>query len=161
MTAANPIPWIEPLWRAMLLALEVIGAGIIVWWGVPFYRELLAGNFGRAEPQFKVWVIVAIFLIQIGYWLRYLHRAKPLLPRRILLGHLSMFLARLNFIFTGGVFSAIYFVRFEQVTFSVSGTGLLFGILFSMFCVTLDLERIGLAFLTGDGSAPSPDRSNP
>ena len=33
-------------------------------------------------------------LIQIGYWLRYLHQAAPSLPRQVL-----MFLARLNFIF--------------------------------------------------------------
>ena len=55
--------------------------------------------------------------MQIGYWLRYLHQASPSLPRRVL-----MFLARLNFIFTGGVFSAVFFVRFDQVKFSVSGT---------------------------------------
>lgn len=63
-----------------------------------------------------------------------------------------MFLARLNLIFAGGVFSAVFFVRFDQVKFSVSGTGLLLVILFSMFCVTLDLERIGAAFLKGEGS---------
>jgi hypothetical protein len=63
-----------------------------------------------------------------------------------------MFLARLNLIFTGGVFSAVFFVRFDQVKFSPSGTGLLLVILFSMFCVTLDLERIGAAFLKGEGS---------
>ena len=63
-----------------------------------------------------------------------------------------MFMARLNLIFTGGVFSAVFFVRFDQVRLSLSGTGLLFMILFSMFCLTLDVERIGTAFLKGKDS---------
>jgi hypothetical protein len=132
----------------MLLVLELCGAGIVLWHGVPIYRELLAGNFNRAEPLVRLWVTIATTLIQIGYWLRYLHQTSPSLPRRVLMGHILMFLARLNFIFTGGVFSAVFFVRFDQVKFSLSGTGLLLLILFSMFCVTLDLERIGQTFLT-------------
>jgi hypothetical protein len=114
---------------------------------VPIYRELLAGNFNRPEPIVRLWVTAASALIQIGYWLRYLHQTSPSLPRRVLLGDVLMFLARVNFIFTGGVFSAVFFVRFDQVKFSLSGTGLLLAILFSMFCVSLDLERIGQAFL--------------
>jgi hypothetical protein len=61
-----------------------------------------------------------------------------------------MFRARLNFIFTGGVFSAVVFVRFDQVKFSLRGADLLF-ILFSMFCLTIDVERIGIAFLKAEG----------
>jgi hypothetical protein len=139
-------------WRRVLLMLELCGATVVLWHGVPIYRELLAGNFNRAEPLVRLWVTVATALIQIGYWLRYLHQASPSLPRRVLIGHVLMFLARLNLIFTGGVFSAVFFVRFDQVKFSVSGTGLLLVILFSMFCVTLDLERIGAGFLKGEGS---------
>jgi hypothetical protein len=62
-----------------------------------------------------------------------------------------MFRARLNFIFTGGVFSAVVFVRFDQVKFSLRGADLLF-ILFSMFCLTIDVERIGIAFLKAEDS---------
>jgi hypothetical protein len=140
--------------RRMLLALELCGAGIVLWHGVPIYRELLAGNFERAEPLVRLWIIIAIALIQFGYWLRYLQQTVASRSRWVLIGHGLMFLARLNFIFTGGVFSAVFFVRFDQVKFSLSGTGLLFLVLFSMFCVTLDLERIGAAFLKGEGAAP-------
>jgi hypothetical protein len=136
----------------MLLVLELCGATVVLWHGVPIYRELLAGNFNRAEPLVRLWVTVATALIQIGYWLRYLHQASPSVPRRVLIGHALMFLARLNLIFTGGVFSAVFFVRFDQVKFSLSGTGLLFLVLFSMFCVTLDVERIGAACLKGEDS---------
>jgi hypothetical protein len=137
-------------WRRVLLVLELCGAAVVLWHGVPIYRELLAGNFNQAEPLVRLWVAVATALIQAGYWLRYLHQASPSLPRQVLAGHVLMFLARLNLIFTGGVFSAVFFVRFDQAKFSFSGTGLLFMVLFSMFCVTLDVERIGAAFLKGE-----------
>jgi hypothetical protein len=110
--------------------------------------RIARGKFQSRSASRQLWVTIATALIQIGYWLRYLHQTSPSLPRRVLIGHVLMFLARLNFIFTGGVFSAVFFVRFDQVEFSLSGTGLLFLILFSMFCVSLDLERVGQAFLT-------------
>jgi hypothetical protein len=146
-TKQRPGAW----WRRLLFVLELYGAVLVIWHGVPIYRELLAGSFDRAAPLVRLWVAAAVALIQIGYWLRYLHQASPSLPRQGLLGHCVMFLARLNFIFAGGLFSAVFFVRFDQVKFSVSGTGLLLLILFSMFCVSLDLERIGAAFLKGEG----------
>jgi hypothetical protein len=144
-TEPRPGAW----WRRAFLVFELCGATVVLWHGVPIYRELLAGNFNRAEPIVRLWVTIATALIQIGYWLRYLRQPSPSVPRRVLPGHILMFLARLNLIFTGGVFSAVFFVRFDQVKFSFSGTGLLLVILFSMFCVTLDVERIGVAFLKG------------
>ena len=48
--------------------LELCGATIILWHGVPIYRELLAGNFNRAEPLVKLWATGATALIQTGYW---------------------------------------------------------------------------------------------
>jgi hypothetical protein len=145
-TKQRPDVW----WRKVFLVLELCGAAAIFWHGVPIYRELLAGDFNQAEPLVRLWAILATASIQIGYWLRYLHRATPSLPRQVLISHVLMFLARLNFIFTGGVFSAVFFVRFDQVKFSFSGIGLLLVVLFSMFCVTLDVERVGVAFLKGE-----------
>ncbi|MCW1923132.1 hypothetical protein OKA05_11260 [Luteolibacter arcticus] len=96
---------------------------------------------------------LAVVLIQAGYWLGYRHQASLILPRHVVPGHLVLYLARLNFIFAGGVFSTVFFARYDQVIFSLHGMALLFGILFSMFCVSLDLERIGAAFLRGKVSS--------
>ncbi len=139
-----------PLWRMTLLALEMIGAGLILWWGVPVYRELLDGTFSRAAPSVRWGVVIAIAVIQTCYWLRYTHPAAVALPPRVTGGHLALFLSRLNFIFAGGVFSAVFFVRYDEMIFSPIGIVLLFGILFSMFCVSRDLERIGAALLAGE-----------
>ena len=139
-----------PLWRMTLLALEMIGAGLILWWGVPLYREILHGTFSRAAPSAKWGVLVAIAVIQTCYWVRYVRAPAAVLPHRVIPGHLALFLSRLNFIFAGGVFSAVFFVRYDEMIFSPIGIVLLFGILFSMFCVSRDLERIGAALLAGE-----------
>ena len=140
----------RPVVARSISSARIVRRGPIFWHGVPIYRELLARNFNQAEPAVRLWALLAIVLIQTGYWLRYLRRATPSLPRQVFIGHVLMFLARLNFIFTSGVFSAVFFVRFDQVKFSLSSTGLLLVVLFSMFCVSLDVERIGAAFLKGE-----------
>jgi hypothetical protein len=53
--------------------------------------------------------------------------------------------------FHGRRFLSGVFVRFDQVKFSLRGADLLF-ILFSMFCLTIDVERIGIAFLKAEDS---------
>src|SRR4051794_10690517 len=103
-TKQRPGAW----WRRVLLLVELCGATVILWHGVPIYRELLADNFNRAEPMVKLWATGGTALIQIGYWFRYLHQSSPSVPRQVLIGHVLMFLARLNFIFTSGVFSAVF-----------------------------------------------------
>ncbi len=114
MNALKRRPYLVPLWRALLLTLELCGAVIILRWSVPFYRELLAGNFNQLEPTLKLRGALAIILIQAGYWIRYSHRATPTLPRRIMLGHLAMFSARLNFILAGGIYSAVFLIQYVR-----------------------------------------------
>ena len=62
-------------------------------------------------------------------------------------GHVILFLSRLNFIFAAAVFSAVYLVRFNELEMSLWGFVLLSGVLFSMFCYTLELERLGRALI--------------
>ncbi len=56
-------------------------------------------------------------------------------------------LSRLNFIFASAVFSAVYLVRFNELEISLWRFVLLSTVLFSIFCYTLELERLGRALL--------------
>lgn len=142
-----------PFVRKIMFLLQLFAAAIILWQGLPIYRALLAGNFDKAEMGFKLWATLAIVIIQSCYWSRYLHQELPVVRKRMLLGHITVFIARLNFIFASGIFSTIFYTQFDKVNFSIQGLILLFGILFSMFCVTFDAERIGKAFLEGKSSS--------
>ena len=69
------------------------------------------------------------------------------LGHNLLLGHVILFLSRLNFIFAAAVFSAVYLVRFNELEISLWVFVLLSGVLFSIFCYTLELERLGRALI--------------
>ena len=60
--------------------------------------------------------------------------------------HAIQFLGRLSFVFIGGLFGVVFFTRFEQLEFSIWKILFLLAVLFSLFCYTLDLDRLGKAF---------------
>ena len=93
-----------------------------------------------------IWALLGTFLIQAAYWGSTVS-VFPKLPvrRNIVLGHAVLFLARLNFVFAGGLFATVVLVRASEIEFSWWRALMLFGVLFSLFCYTLELERLGQA----------------
>ena len=55
--------------------------------------------------------VLGVTLIQVCYWLDQYWFATLRLKYNPLLGHLVLFLSRLNFIFAAAVFSAVYLVH--------------------------------------------------
>jgi len=128
--------------------METAGSLIILWAGVPIYRQIVVDVSGHeARLQTLGWALLSTVLIQTGYWgrLRWHHK----LPRRghILVAHAVLFLARLSFVFGAGTFSVIFFLRFGELHLSPLRLALLLVVLFSLFCYTLELERLGKALL--------------
>jgi hypothetical protein len=85
--------------------------------------------------------------LQNACWLDQHWFATLRLGHNPLLGDLILFLSRLNFIFAAAVFSAVYLVRFNELEISVWGFVWLSSVLFSIFCYTLELERLGRALV--------------
>src|SRR5438876_12251995 len=131
----------------LLFAGESTGALIILWNGVPIHQRLLMGHTTQQAGS-SVFVLgaLAVILIQSTYWIR-LRCFPPLrFKRHLVLGHAIQFLGRLSFVFIGGMFSVVFFTRFQQLEFSVWKASVLLAVLFSMFCYALDLDRLGKAF---------------
>src|SRR5438876_11051444 len=131
----------------LLFTAESTGALMILWNGVPIHQRLLMGHTAQqADPRIFVLGAVAVILIQSAYWIR-LRCFPPLrFKRQLVLGHAIQFLGRLSFVFIGGMFSVVFFTRFQQLEFSVWKASVLLAVLFSMFCYALDLDRLGKAF---------------
>ena len=127
---------------------QTIGDATILSQLIPLLRELITSGFGeKTPPEINVLAVLAVIIIQVCYWLDK-HWFATLRLRYIpVLGNVILFLARLNFIFAGATFSAVYLVRFKEVQMSPLGFVLLSGVLFSMFCYTLELERLGGALV--------------
>lgn len=128
----------------LLLVLEAAGALVILWHGVPIYRSLLEDTFVQPDDGTSVtWAIVGILLIQVPYWVSTVKVFPlPSIPRHIIASHVVTFLARLNFVFVSGLFAAVVFARSANITFVPWRAAILTAVLFSMFCFSLELERL-------------------
>ena len=128
----------------LLVALEAAGAGIILWHGLPLYRGLLSvAEFQPAETSSVIWAVVAIVLIQASYWTSTFKVFPSLSVRRhVFAGHALLFLARLIFVFVSSLFAVVVFSKPVDLEFVAWRAAMLVAILFSMFCFSLELERL-------------------
>ena len=127
---------------------QIIGDATIVSHLVPLFRRLVTSGLDeKPSPKTFVFAALGVTIIQVCYWLGQHWFATLRLRYILLLGHVILFLSRLNFIFAGAVFSAVYLVRFYEAQISPFGFVWLSAVLFSIFCYTLELERLGRALL--------------
>ena len=150
----NPKVHTGPRLYLGLLALQTIGAGIVLANGIPIYRQMMAGPdqlIPQAGPLW--WAIVAVALMQTGYWVR--AWLRPLLPGggHVLIAHLAGFVARLSFIYASTMFTVVFFLRFQQLPLPPYRIVMILLLLFSMYCWSLELERLAKA-LHGNETRP-------
>lgn len=150
---ARPAAWIYPL----LLAGQSTGAVMVLANGVPIYRRIV-GDSSRLAPHPGIlwWAVAAVVLIQVSYWLRV--RLKPSLPPGgyPIFGHLAQFAARLSFVFASSTFSVVFVARFDQLSLPPHRIAMVLLLLFSMFCWTLELERLARALNGTESSTDFP-----
>lgn len=83
--------------------------------------------------------------MQIGYWLSF--RIRPPLPQLVqpVLGHVVLCLVRLAFILASAVFGLVFIAPRPGFSIPIGGYAVTMLGLFSLFCYTLELERLGRA----------------
>ena len=138
--------WLYPL----LLGAQTVGASIVVVKGIPLYRQLVAAPEGFEVRTLErlPWALTAVALIQTSYWLR--SRLRPPLPKFVnaLLGHFLLFAARLNFVLVTSIFSYVFIARHaDALNIATIGIVITLAVFFSLFCYTLELERLGKSWL--------------
>jgi len=112
-------------------------------------RTSLAGRcgLGHHPPEALIRALVAIVLIQGGYWT--LHPIVTPLPRftNALLENLILFVARMGFVFAGSVFGFVFIVQKPEFQIPASRHVLALVALFSLYCYVQELERLGRALI--------------
>lgn len=137
----------------MLLAVQIIGAMFLIATVLPDFRQL-ALYPGQQLPYMRgddFALIVALVIMQVAYWVRLQRVPIPFHGSSVIMGHIFLFLGRLSFIFGGALFAVVFFRHFPELgptadALLMARRGLfLAGMLFALFCFTLELERLGAA----------------
>jgi hypothetical protein len=135
----------------VLLAIQIAGALFVVWRELPDFRQLVL-NPGFQLPYMRsddFAPSAAVVAMQIAYWYRLRRVPIPFQSSKPVLSHLLLFLGRLCFIFGGSIFAVVFFRHLPELDQSTDPLlmvrrGLvLLGALFALFCVALELERLG------------------
>jgi hypothetical protein len=136
-----------------LLAVQIAGALFIVRTVLPDFRQL-AFSPGTQLPYMRTddfATVITMIIIQAAYWYRFYCVPIPFVSSRTILSHILLFLGRLSFIFGASLFSVVVFRHLPELEAKadillLAQRGLLLaGLLFALFCVTLELERLGHA----------------
>lgn len=125
----------------------------MVWRELPDFRQL-ALNPGTQLPYLRTddfAGLITLVSMQAAYWYRWYRVPIPFRSSNAILNHMFLFLGRITFIFGGSLFAIVFFRHLPELETHadlslMARRGLLFlGFLFSLFCVTLELERLGHA----------------
>ena len=146
--AENSAPTTSRWLHLSLFAMETVGTVIFYWKGVPLYRQLSADpTVYSTHEETRLWSLLAIALIQVGYWVRY--HIGPVLPRLAssALGHIVVFLSRLVFVLATGVFSYVFISQKLASEMPVSRYILTLAALFSLFLYSQELQWLGNALM--------------
>lgn len=144
-----------------LLAAQVGGAQLILWRGVPVYRQLIGSEEYQASAGDLALAVVAVVVMQTGYWLA--RRLQPGLRFRgnVLVSHLLLWIGELSFFFPHALAALVLFERPIGQNLVLWKLPTLAGILFAMTCYRKQLlslsEALSVQRPTGT-DAPVPSR---
>jgi hypothetical protein len=134
-----------------LLAVQIAAALFFIWIELPAFRQiaLKPGEQLQHLPYNVLATIGTLLVMQAAYWYRLLRVPIPFQSSNLILNHLFLFLGRLSFVFGAALFSVVVFRHLPELDRAADipllvGRGMLLGCgLFALFCVTLELERLG------------------
>jgi hypothetical protein len=147
---------------AVLLILQTATASFLIWIILPIFRRIVSrlGEPQDIQLSVEIAIIGGAGVLQCCYWirLRWIPVYAPF--QSVVVGHLLLFASRASFFFGGALFSVIFFRHVPELDAipplgQTLGRALaLMAILFSLFCYSLELERLGRAF-------EAPPRNDP
>src|SRR5262245_31303486 len=144
----SSVPAADPRMFRTLLGVQTLGASILYWFMIPYYRLVLADpTVYQAEVWSLLFALPSIGLLQLGYWFNV--RNQVPLPKVVhpVLGHIVLCAARLGFILVSGVFSLVFLAPRPGFSIPVGRAVVTTLGIFAMFCYTRELERVGRALL--------------
>lgn len=126
----------------ILFVSEIIGMFLILWDGLPIFHHLILLQQVTSEHD-EILLLIAAALIQFSYWKCLRYDPPFMLPRQQFVAHIFLFVSRLSFIFPSTVFSFVVYRSLDLLHLNLTRWLLMIVVLFSVFCFSRHLERIG------------------
>lgn len=149
--ASSGMRW--PVSYLALLTVQTAASTVLFFAVFPLFQKVIqqSGQPQVLDPFTAISSMAAVLLIQICYWARYCYVPIWVPVSSAVVGHLLLFASRVSFFFGGALFSAIFFRHVPQLETLppfgqsvVKGCGVMV-LLFTVFCYSLELERLGRA----------------
>jgi hypothetical protein len=138
---------------AVLLTGQTAAASFLFWMVFPIFHSLVTHLGERQVLDFseQIAIVAGAALLHCCYWtrLKWVPITAPFHSGFV--AHLCFFASRVSFFFAGALFSAIFFRHLPELdalpTFGQAAVKTLYiaGILFGLFCYSLELDRLGKA----------------
>jgi hypothetical protein len=137
----------------ILMVIETAAAMFLFLTIFPIFRQVITqlGEPQDISPFQQVAVACGALVLQACYWVRFRWVAIPAPFRNALVRHLFLFASRVSFFFGGALFSVLFFrhvPELDQLPTVIQGAVRVLEIilpLFSLFCYSLEIERLGRA----------------
>jgi hypothetical protein len=139
-----------------LIAIQAVCAQIILWTGLPVYRRLLHGESGSATTGQFALAITTVVLMQAGHWVSLQMKPRLQFPRRVVLGHVLIFVGELSLFFVSALAVVAVFDR-GFTDFAVWKLCILAAMLFSMCSYKYQVTELGKQLIESE-SEKTPAR---
>jgi hypothetical protein len=137
----------------LLLLMQTLAVLIILWSMLPLYRAIMEhpGDQLQVLPESPVPLLAAVVLFHCVYWFRMLRVPIAMFRHSLIVSHIVLFLGRLSFIFGTSFFALLAYRHLPLLVevpnhfrFVMRLISTLI-ILFSLYCYSTELERLGVA----------------
>ncbi len=120
----------------------ILAAGVLFWSGRIVYRHFLFRQPAATTAEL-VAMSISVIVLQVAYWCILIDSPPFRLPKNMLVANMLLFCSRISFLLAGALFSIVILVRFEEVNIRLPGLVLFPLVLFTIFCFSRWLEKIG------------------
>jgi hypothetical protein len=139
-----------------LLAVQTLGAVVIIWVGLPIFQHLSSAESGGATFRVFAIALAAVAVMQAAYWPAHVLKLRLHFHfrRNAVLGHVLICMGEFSLFFIAGLVTVALFLQFRGLQHHLWKMGILILGLFAMSCYKYQLMSLGEILISTQASAP-------
>ena len=144
-----------------LIAAEAAGSQVILWNGLPIYRQLLSQEPEGASSRAFVSATIVVIIMQAAHWAAFRLWPRLRFRRNVVLGHVLVFIGELSLFFINALAVVVLIDRGAELDFVPWKVLVLVALLFAICTYKYQLSSVGESIIEGQPDAAAPNTSTP